>query len=209
MTAYLFSNDASSTLAAPISTTATSLTLASGTGALFSSPSAGQQFTLTMNDAATGLLTEIMLCTARSGDTLTVERAQEGTVALNWLAGDLAANLCTAGTMAALLQTATLYPSRIVTTSGAFTMTTADAGGAVGLNRAISPGVSSTTLPSNAQAGQIYAIEDLNRNFQAYPVTVNAPAGMTIGTAADVVLNSNGQCAYFRYYGSNVWSFKA
>ena len=209
MTAYLFANDASSTLAAPISTTATSLTLASGTGALFPSPSAGQQFTLTMNDAATGLLTEIMLCTARSGDTLTVERAQEGTVALNWLAGDLAANLCTAGTMAALLQTATLYPSRIVTTSGAFTMTTADAGGAVGLNRAISPGVSSTTLPSNAQAGQIYAIEDLNRNFQAYPVTVNAPAGMTIGTAADVVLNSNGQCSYFRYYGSNVWSFKA
>lgn len=208
-TVYLFANDASSTLAAPISNTATSLTLASGTGALFPNPSTNQQFTLTMNDAATGLLTEIMLCTARSGDTLTVTRAQEGTVALNWLAGDLAANLCTAGTMAAMLQTATLNPARIVTTSGAFTITTADAGGGVGLNCLASPGVSSTTLPSNAQAGQVYAIEDLARNFAQYNVTVNAPAGMTIGTVASVILNNNGQCAQFRYYGSNIWSFNA
>jgi hypothetical protein len=206
---YIFANDASSTLAAPISNTATSLTLASGTGTLFPNPSAGQQFTLTMNDAATGVLTEIMLCTARSGDTLTVTRAQENTIAANWLAGDLAANLCTAGTMTALLQTATLNPSRIITASGVFTLTTADANGAVGLDRTVAPAASSTTLPSNAQAGQLYAIEDLNRNFQAYPVTVNAPAGMTIGTAASVVLNSNGQCGYFRYYGSNVWSFKS
>lgn len=205
---FLFANNASTTLSAPISAGATSVTLASGTGALFPSPSAGQQFALTFNDAATGLLTEITYCTARSGDTLTIVRGEEGTTAQSWLAGDLAANLVTAGVMAAMLQTATIDPVRIVTTSGSFTMSTADAGGAVGLNRSTSLGTSSTTLPSNAVAGQLYAIEDLNQNFNAYPVTINAPAGMTIDNNDSVVLSVNGQCGYFRFYGSNIWSFK-
>jgi hypothetical protein len=110
--------------------------------------------------------------------------------------------------MSGLVQTAALYPSRIVTASGAFTMTTSDANGGVGLNRVTSLATSSTTLPSAAVAGQLYAIEDLNSNFNAYPVTVSAPVGMTIAGAATVLLNVNKQCAYFRYYGSNVWSFQ-
>lgn len=208
MTTFLFANNANSSLAAPITAAATSLTLQSGAGALFPNPSAGQQFALTLNDALTGLIYEIVYCTARSGDTLTVVRGQEATNAVSWLAGDLAANDCTAGTMSGLVQTAALYPSRIITASGAFVMTTADANGAVGLNRITSPGVSSTTTPSAAVAGQLYAIEDLAKNFNTYPVTVNAPAGMTFAGAASVLLNVNGQCAYFRFYGSNIWSFK-
>jgi hypothetical protein len=205
---FLFANNAATTLAAPISSTATSVTLASGTGSEFPSPSAGQQFELTFNDAATGLLTEIVYCTSRSGDVLTIVRAQEGTTAQSWLAGDLAANLVTAGQMAAMLQTASLFPARIVTASGAFTMSTSDAGGGVGLNRTSSLAQSSTTLPGSSVAGDIYAVEDLASNFNGYPVTVNAPAGMTIAGAANVLLDVNKQCAYFRYYGSNVWSFK-
>lgn len=205
---FLFANDASATLAAPISDVATSCTLASGAGAQFPEPSSGEQFALTFNDAATGLLTEIVYCTARTADVLTIVRAQEDTVAQSWLAGDLAANLVTAGQMDAMLQTATLYPSRILTTSGVFAMSNSDANGGVGLNRTSGLGVSSTTLPDTAIAGQIYAIEDLAKNFNAYPVTVNAPAGMTIDGAASVVLNVNGQCGYFRFYGSNIWSFK-
>ena len=205
---FIFANNASSTLAGPISTSATELNLASGTGALFPDTSAGQQFALTLNDAATGLLTEIVYCTERVSDTLTVVRAQEGTVAQNWLAGDLAANLVTSGQMAAMVQTSALYPSRIITASGVFVMTNADANGGVGLNRTAAPAVSSTTLPDTALAGQLYAIEDLAKNFNAYPVTVNAPVGMSLAGAALVVLNVNGQCGYFRYYGSNIWSFK-
>jgi len=210
---FVFANNASSALAAPITNVATSVTLSAGTGALFPNPSVGppqQQFGLTFNDAATGLLTEICYCTARSGDTLTIVRAQEGTVALSWLAGDLAANLVTAGMMAAMQQSAALNPTRQVTTSGAFTMTTSDAGGAVGLNRVSGVSASSTTLPTGATAGQLYAIEDLARNFQAAPVTVSYPAGQTgPNGATEQVLNVNGQCAYFRYYGSNQWSYKA
>ncbi len=110
-----------------------------------------------------------------------------------------------------LLQPAThIGPARVITASGGFVMTTADAGGAVGLNRAgAAPGVSSTTLPVGSSSGMIYAIEDLNHNFQAGPVTVNYPAGTTgPGGAVDQVLNVNGQCAYFRLYPDNIWSFK-
>ena len=41
---FIFANNASTTLAAPITNAATSLTVSSGTGAEFPTPSAGQQF---------------------------------------------------------------------------------------------------------------------------------------------------------------------
>lgn len=213
MTTFIFANNASSTLAAPISNVATSVTLAAGTGALFPNPSAGQQFSLTFNDAATGLLTEIVYCTARSGDTLTIARAQEGTVAQGWLAGDLAANLVTAGQMAAMQQSAGLFPARVVTASGAFVLTTADAYGGVGLNRTSALATSSTALPDAATNGQWYFIEDLvpggAGNFNAFPVTVDASSGTTIDGEASVTCNVAGQCAMFRLYtDANLWSFK-
>ncbi len=100
---YLFANDAKTTLAASISSAATSLTVASGSGSLFPSPTGGDIFALTLKDAASGATTEIMHCTARSGDLLTVVRGQEGTTALNWAAGDFAGLLVTADIMAAAL----------------------------------------------------------------------------------------------------------
>lgn len=209
MATFLFANDASATLAAPISNSATVVNLASGTGAEFPSPSAGQQFALTFNDAATGLLVEIVYCTSRTGDALTITRGQEGTTAQNWLAGDLAASLITAGNLAAMQQSGSLNPARTVTTSGAFAMTTADAGGGVLLNRVAGPAVSSTTLPVSSN-GQTYAIEDGARNFALFPVTVTYPGGTTgPNGAATAVLNVNGQCGIFRFYSdSNIWSFK-
>lgn len=99
-----YSNNAQSTLAGSISDSTTTITLAAGGGAEFPTLSAGEQFTATITDAATGLLREIVVCTARVGDTLTVVRGQEGTTALNWSANDLFAQLNTAGQMAALVQ---------------------------------------------------------------------------------------------------------
>ena len=94
---YLFSNNASTTLASPITASATTLTVYPGQGNLFPTPSSGQGFTLTLTDAATGLLTEIMLCTNRIGDSFTVTRSQEGTTAKAWSAGDYVNNFITAG----------------------------------------------------------------------------------------------------------------
>ena len=99
-TQILAANNAQSVLAAGISSSATSLTVNTGTGALFPSPVSGTSFfKLTLIDAATGNLTEIMHVTARSGDVMTVDRAQEGTVARSWSANDIVANMLTAGTL--------------------------------------------------------------------------------------------------------------
>jgi len=203
----LFANNAATTLAAPITSSATTANLTTGTGSLFPSPSGGNTYVGTFVDAATGLLNEIVSVSAMSGDTIsTMTRAQEGTTAKSWLAGDLFQQFITAGQMTAMVQTAALTPSRIVTASGAFTMTTNDAGGRVGLNRTTSVAVSSTTLPTAAIAGQTYVIQDLARNFQAFPVTVNFPSGQVgPGSVLSVVLDINGQSASFSYYGSNQW----
>lgn len=105
----LFANNAVSTLAGAISNVATTAVLATGSGALFPTPLTGQYFCLTFTDAATGLLHEIVHVTAISGDTITMVRAQEGTTALNWLPGDLADNLWTAGSAAAMQQSSITY----------------------------------------------------------------------------------------------------
>lgn len=100
----LAANNAQTVLAAGINATATSLTVNSGTGDLFPSPSAGvSYFKLTLIDAATGQLSEIVHVTARTGDTMTIARAQEGTTARTWSANDIAANMMTAGTLSYIL----------------------------------------------------------------------------------------------------------
>lgn len=204
---FIFADFAASTLAGPISTTSTSLIVASGTGAEFPQPSGAQQFAAVLNDAATGLLYEVVYVQAVSGDNFNnLLRGQEGTVALSWLAGDLIANVVTAGQMAAMVQQVSISPIREVTASGAFTTTTADANGHIGVNRTSGVGNSSTTLPSNATAGQTYTIEDLAANAQAYPITINAAAGQSIAGLAAFVMNVNRQSKTFTYYGNNIWS---
>jgi len=104
---FLAANNASTTLAGAITPTSTSLSVVGGTGALFPVPSVGNsQFRLTMVDAATGAKREIMYVTATSTDTFTVLRAQEGTAALAWLAGDTAGNFFTSGEFTNLTQIA-------------------------------------------------------------------------------------------------------
>lgn len=102
---FLFSDNARSTLGASLSIGGTTITLASGGGALFPNPGPGQQFALTLNDAATQALFETVWCTSRAGDVLTVIRAQEGTNALAWGVGDFCWNGPTAGQMNNMVQT--------------------------------------------------------------------------------------------------------
>ena len=97
----LFTNNGAATLAGPISNSATSANLAAGTGSIFSNPApaSGQYYVATLISAANELVNEIVHITAVSGDTVTLLRAQEGTTALAWVAGDLLQNLITAGQM--------------------------------------------------------------------------------------------------------------
>lgn len=105
MSKFLNTNNAQTTLAGSISNTAVTANLAVGTGVLFPNPGAGQYFVGTFTDAATGLLHEIVWVTARTGDTITMVRAQEGTTGIGWTANDLFEQLWTAGQAQALLQT--------------------------------------------------------------------------------------------------------
>jgi hypothetical protein len=82
----LFSNYASAPLAASISSSATTITVTSGQGALFPAVPAGSYFYATLTDSSNNL--EIVKVTARSTDALTVTRAQEGTTALAYAAAD-------------------------------------------------------------------------------------------------------------------------
>ena len=109
MTTLLFANNASSTLAGPISSSATSVTLASGTGALFPQPTAGQAFKLTFVSASNPNTREIVLCTAVVGDTLTIVRGQESTTPASWSAGDFANHWLTAGSFVNFLQSGAFY----------------------------------------------------------------------------------------------------
>jgi hypothetical protein len=101
MTQYVIANNVNTQLAAAAASGATTLTLASS--ANLPTLSAGQVMPLTLNDAATGNLYEVVYVTAISGVTLTVTRAQEGTGALNWSLGDYAYCAPTAGTVATAL----------------------------------------------------------------------------------------------------------
>ena len=104
MTTFLFKNNAISTLAGPISAIATTMTVASGAGALFPSPTGGQVFTLTLVSASNPTLFEIVYCTAVSSDTLTIVRAREGTVGLSFSAGDIVDHRLTAAALTSLVQ---------------------------------------------------------------------------------------------------------
>lgn len=97
MAHIIWSNNANSTLAGALTNVATTAQLAAGTGALFPQPTGDQYFKLTFTDSATGSQREIVHCTNVTGDTLTIVRAQEGTSARPWLAGDFADHMITAG----------------------------------------------------------------------------------------------------------------
>lgn len=83
----LVANNAVGALASSINTSVLSIALGSGQGALFPSPGAGEFFYITLTRASDGGI-EIMKCTARSTDTLTVVRAQDGTTAKSFAASD-------------------------------------------------------------------------------------------------------------------------
>lgn len=93
----LFANNATATLASGITSGAVALALTTGQGALFPSPSGASYFYATLVDALNNI--EIVRCTGRTGDTLTVVRGQQGTSARAYLAGDRCELRVTAGAL--------------------------------------------------------------------------------------------------------------
>jgi hypothetical protein len=99
----LFTNNASTTLASSITNVSTSLTVALGAGALFPNPTLPDYFLVTLQGVS-GTPIEIVKCTARSTDVLTIVRAQEGTTASGFSGGDKVELRVTAGQMTGAAQ---------------------------------------------------------------------------------------------------------
>lgn len=81
-----FTNNATSTLASSINSSVTSLSVAIGQGALFPTLGGGDYFYCTLANVAGTV--EIIKVTARTSDTFTIVRGQDGTTGAFWTAGD-------------------------------------------------------------------------------------------------------------------------
>lgn len=123
--AQLFQNNAFGSLGATLSAVSTSLTLATGHGARFPAPTGGDHFLLTLiglDGGGNENAWEIVRVTARSTDTLTVVRGQEGTTAALWASGSRVEARATKGTFDGLLQlTGGTITGPVTMTNGAYT----------------------------------------------------------------------------------------
>jgi hypothetical protein len=114
----IFTNNAVGTLAASYTPDATALTLSGGQGDKFPSPLAGEFFPVTVVNPANEI--EVVWCTAKTGDTLTVVRGQEGTTARALAAGEKAEHRLTAGAINSI-SSAPLTAARFPTAPGIIT----------------------------------------------------------------------------------------
>ncbi len=162
---FVIANNVNTTLAAAASSSSTTLTLASSTN--LPTLGSGQVMPLTLNDAATGAVYEVVYVTAITGPTLTVVRAQEGTGAQNWSIGDYALCAYTKGVLGATAQQSQVQAAQFTNA--------ADSGAANAYVLALSP------APTALTPGMIVAIDSLiASNTGASTLNVNAIGALPI-----------------------------
>lgn len=111
MPRLIFKNNFEVALAQPTTTSDTTITIRSGSG--FPTLGANERVVATIVDAATGLQFEIVTVTAVVGNVLTVQRAQEGTAARAWAAGDMLSIRTTAASLTNTIRNYGQIPSGI------------------------------------------------------------------------------------------------
>jgi hypothetical protein len=194
-----FTNNATATLAASLSTSSTSVTVTSGQGALFPTLGAGEYFYATLTNSSNNI--EIVKITARSSDTLTATRAQEGTTALTWNAADKLELRITAADLNNFPQLDSVNTFTAANTfSAATTLSAAMTYGGVALSNAVtgtgnmvlsaSPALTGTPTAPTAASGtnttQVATTAFANSAFQgAFPIGsiyMNASSGTNPAT---------------------------
>lgn len=100
----LFTNNAVTTVAAPVTSGATSMSVAAGTGVQFPTLGAGQYFRGTFVKSGDSTIFEIVKVTAHAGDVFTIVRSQESTSARSWSTGDSFTLLPTAADLSEFTQ---------------------------------------------------------------------------------------------------------
>jgi hypothetical protein len=116
----LFTNNASSTLAVDVLASDTLISLLDGSK--FPSPSGSDYFLLTITQPSNETFWEIVKCTSRSGNNLTVVRGFDQTTAMDWSAGHKAEMRITSHTFAAIKSDSMQGPNiQSPTISGGYT----------------------------------------------------------------------------------------
>ena len=172
----VFKNNAKTTLASSLSNSATSATVTDGS--VFPSLNAGEFFLVTFDD---GTNNEICKCTARSGNTLTIVRAQESTTARAFSSGDSAEGRVTAGVLETIQENIAAKSAN----QTVFNATTA--GGATTYNIGTNPGVEANAmvfLNGVLQHHDTLSFSGTNLTFDAAP-----PNGMALEVIIDNLIN--------------------
>jgi len=165
MATLLFANNIQTTLATSITSTQTSVTLASTAG--LPNPTTGQYFIMTFTNGSTN---EVVWVTAVSGSTITCVRGKEGTSASAFASGSYASCFPTAGTMQDLVQIDQLQ-------NGSYTFANG-AGTANALTATIASNL--TTVPNGFQ----FVVNAANANTGA--ATLNLTLSSTISGGGSV-----------------------
>jgi hypothetical protein len=221
-----FTNNATTTLASGINNVATSLSVASGQGALFPTLGGSDYFYCTL--ANTSGTIEIIKVTARSTDTFTIVRAQDNTSATSWVTGDKVELRLVA---ASLNDIPKLDEANTFSTTQTFTVApvfTAAANTRTALGLVIGTDVQAydaNTAKTNvvqsfsvAQRGTITALTDgatITPNFAAannFSLTIGGnrtlanPTNLTAGQSGSIVITQDGTGSRTLAYGS-YWKF--
>ena len=199
----LFTNNAATTLASGITNVATTLTVASGTGALFPSPTGSNYSYVTLINAA-GTVLEIVKLTARSTDTLTITRAQEGTTASAFSTGDKVELRVTAAGMTDTFNNGGVQSATVVagtgisvtssTTTGAATATVNNTGVtsvAAGTGISVSASTGASTI-TNTGVTSIVAGTGISISGSTGGVTITNTASAGIAGIGGQLFTSNG-----------------
>jgi hypothetical protein len=192
-----FRNNATGTLAASILSSATTIVLSSTQGALFPTLSAGQYFYGTLFNTAGNY--EIVKVTARAGDNLTVVRAQEGTTALGFNAGDGFAQRLTSASLNNFSQ---LDADNTFTGTNAFAAITASANSQFNGTGALKIPVGTTVQQPTPAVGMIRFNSTLGQ-YEGYNGTVWSSIG---GAQAGGAVYENKQVISSNYTMSTNYS---
>lgn len=192
-----FTNNATTTLASGINSSVTSLSVASGTGALFPTLSSPDVFYATLANVAGTV--EIIKVTARSTDAFTIVRGQDGTTPLSWAAGDKVELRPTAAGLQAMLQTTDIgvsvqgYDAATAKTNAVQSFSVAQRGTITALTDG------ATITPDFAAANNFSVTLGGNR-------TLANPTNLTAGQSGIITITQDGTGSRTLAYGS-YWKF--
>lgn len=193
MPVQLFANNAASLLASSLTSIATSLSVTAGHGARFPTITGSDYFlaTLCQMSGVDEANFEIVKVTARATDTFTIVRAQEGTTALAYNAGDKVELRLTKGTMEKLAGSAwqiktTTYTAvagdslMVNTTSAAFTI----------------------TLPATPAANDVVRIADYAGTFATNNLTIGRNSSKIMSLSEDMTVSTSNTSLTLTYIDS-------